>query len=292
MKRLIFILLITVYYPVFTQNITKIDDFGENKGNLKMYTYFPENLPSNQKIPLVLVLHGCTQSAHQIAKETGWNKLADSLHFIVVYPEQKQINNVTKCFNFFIGYMAKKDQGEVASIRQMIDYCFNHYKIDRAQVFITGMSAGGGMSNAMLNAYPELFNAGALLGAPSTLAEVNTAPLTLQPKIAILQGKEDKIVPQKHAEKNLEHWLNLHQINSEEKIVVENYQGHHQLVVEYYKDEKETTQVVLLWAKEVAHKILINPGEEIKKGGEKDFHTEEIGFHSTYWIADFFGLVK
>jgi len=77
------------------------ESFSKNKGNLKMYNYVPENLPESTRVPLVFVLHGCTQSAEQIASETGWNKLADSLHFIVVYPEQRMINNVGKCFNFF-----------------------------------------------------------------------------------------------------------------------------------------------------------------------------------------------
>lgn len=292
MKTFFLIILTGVSFIVVGQDLAQVDDFGPNKGNLKMYHYVSSNLSPEQKVPLVLVLHGCTQSAQLIANETGWNKLADSLHFMVVYPEQKQINNVTKCFNFFIGFKAKKDKGEVASIRQMMDYCFEHYLIDSTQVFITGMSAGGGMSNAMLNLYPELFNAGALIGAPSTLMGTNKSKLTQQPRIAILQGDKDLVVSKNHAEKNLRHWLEKHEMTEDNKTEQENYQGNEQLTAQFYTYENKQAKVVLLLAKGVAHKVLIDPGEEISKGGEMDFHTEDIDFHSTYWIADFFGLVK
>jgi poly(3-hydroxybutyrate) depolymerase len=206
MKNLVLIFFLFFYVAVFAQSeLTKIEYFGENKGNLKMYTYIPSNLNIQKPIPIVYVLHGCTQTAEEIASETGWNKLADSLNFMIVYPEQRQINNSAKCFNFYIGFKAKKDKGEVASIRQMMDYCYKNYYIDSSRVFITGMSAGGGMSNAILNAYPELFNAGALVAAPDNLFNPNEN--IYQPRIAILQGDDDKIVVPKNAIKLKEQWL-------------------------------------------------------------------------------------
>ena len=74
--------------------------------------------------------------------------------------KQKIINNIARCYNFYLGYKAKKDKGEVASIKQMIDYSLKNYNIDSSKIFITGFSSGGAISNAMLNAYPKLFNAG------------------------------------------------------------------------------------------------------------------------------------
>ncbi|MDF1672464.1 MAG: PHB depolymerase family esterase, partial [Vicingaceae bacterium] len=94
MKNLlvIFLLFLSVY-GVSQSDISRIEDFGENKGNLKMYSYIPKKLNTSKPVPLVFVLHGCTQSAEEIKNESGWNKLADSLNFIILYPEQKQINN-------------------------------------------------------------------------------------------------------------------------------------------------------------------------------------------------------
>lgn len=255
-----------------------------------MYTYLPKNKLATQKMPLIVVLHGCTQTAKEISAETGWNKLADSLNFMVVYPEQRQINNITKCFNFFIKFKAHKDKGEVASIRNMISYCFENYLIDSSKIFITGVSAGGGMSNAMLNAYPELFNAGALLAAPSTVFEKNSINAKNQPRIVIIQGENDKIVTPNNAERLLEQWATKHQIDTLNVEKQPNYLNNELLTLNRYFNNAHQEKIILLTVKETAHKILINPGSSLNEGGEMDMHTKDIDFHSTYWIADFFGL--
>lgn len=292
MKNRLLIIFLTFSIFSFAQHtLTQIEAFGLNKGNLKMYAYIPKNMDKTEKIPLVFVLHGCTQSAKQISSETGWNKLADSFNFMVVYPEQRQVNNATKCFNFFIGFKAKKDKGEVASIKQMIDYCFTNFTIDSSMVFITGMSAGGGMSNALLNAYPELFNAGALLAAPSNLFDANKVNPEKQPRIAILQGNDDQIVPKKNSEELLNQWLIKHQMNSINVEETSNYLGNSLLKAKFYYNKNKEVKIISLLVNDVTHKLLIHPGEAINEGGEPDFHTQDINFHSTYWIALFFGLV-
>ncbi|MFL3662417.1 MAG: alpha/beta hydrolase family esterase [Flavobacteriales bacterium] len=272
--------------------IVQVKDFGENKGNLKMYNYVPENLPESTRVPLVFVLHGCTQSAEQIASETGWNKLADSLHFIVVYPEQRMINNVGKCFNFFLGFESKKDKGEVASIKEMIDYTFNHYNIDSNQVFIVGMSAGGAMTNALLNAYPTIFKSGAMLAAPSNLFDKNTLPPEQQPVVAIVQGEDDIIVPEKNSDKILNQWVEKHQLDTANNELFTNYKGVDVLYAQYFYNTDDELKIILLKSKKVKHKLLITEGDSIHQGGKHDFHTDDIGFHSTYWLASFFGLTK
>lgn len=288
------LLIICLFFGLISsaQNtLTQIEDFGLNKGNLKMYAYIPDNIDKQKKIPLVFVLHGCTQSAKQICGETGWNKLADSFNFIVVYPEQRQINNVTKCFNFFIGFKSKKDKGEVASIKQMINYCFSNYNIDSSMVFITGMSAGGGMSNAMLNAYPALFNAGALFAAPSNLFEPNTDEPEKQPRIVIFQGNDDQIVPKKNSDVLIDQWLTKHQIDAADVEEISNYLEKPLLKAQFYSNKNKEVKIVSILANDVKHKLLIHPGEAINEGGEMDYHTQDIGFHSTYWVATFFGLI-
>jgi len=291
MKHLSLIIFVLLSVSGFTQNdLTQIEDFGENKGNLKMYTYIPKNLKIKNPIPLVFVLHGCTQTAEEIASETGWNKLADSLNFMIVYPEQRQINNAAKCFNFFIGFKAKKDKGEVASIKEMMDYCYKNYFIDSTHVFITGMSAGGGMSNAMLNAYPNLFNAGALVAAPSNLFNPNENEY--QPRIAILQGGDDKIVIPKNAIKLKEQWLKKHQIDDSNIELRKNYLNNPLLTAEYFYNIKKEVKIITILAKDVRHKLLIKPGDKITEGGTMSIHTLDINFHSTYWIAHFFGLTE
>jgi poly(3-hydroxybutyrate) depolymerase len=291
MKYFCFLITLFVSINLSAQfGLDRVEEFGENKGNLKMYKYVPKTIDYQKPVPLVFVLHGCTQSAEMISSETGWNKLADSLNFIVVYPEQKQINNATKCFNFYLGFKAKKDKGEVASLKNMIDYCFKRYSIDSSRVFITGMSAGGAMSNAMLNAYPEIFNAGAILAGPSNLFNPNKG--NIHPKVAILQGTDDRIVPKRNAEKIKLQWLKKHQIDTSQAETIVDYLNNPLLTAKLYYNHEKQVKVITIYAAGIRHKLLIKPGKKLSQGGKMDFHTVDVNFHSTYWIAWFFGLTK
>src|SRR5262245_30230226 len=89
--------------------LTAVAGFGNNPGNLKMFTYSPAGVPADA--PLVVALHGCTQSAQDYVK-AGWNDLADVWKFHVLYPEQQVANSSFKCFNWYeLGDM-KRGAGE------------------------------------------------------------------------------------------------------------------------------------------------------------------------------------
>src|SRR3954462_11618439 len=77
--------------------LTPVASFGANPGALKMYEYVPAGLPAGS--PLVVVLHGCTQTAAAM-ENAGWDQLADQYHFAVLYPEQQSANNPVECFNW------------------------------------------------------------------------------------------------------------------------------------------------------------------------------------------------
>src|SRR5512143_1043929 len=77
--------------------ITEVQSFGTNPGELKMYEHAPASLAASK--PVVLVMHGCSETAESAAA-TGWNELADQLGFLVVYPEQQTGNNPLGCFNW------------------------------------------------------------------------------------------------------------------------------------------------------------------------------------------------
>ena len=272
------------------QSLKNINKFGRNPGMLKMFVHVPENLDKTKKPAMVLVLHGCTQTAKSIEAATGWNKLADSLGFIVMYPEQRMMNNVSKCFNFFIGMKAKKDKGETASIRNMIDFMYNEFKVDSSNVFITGMSAGAGMSNVLLNAYPEVFNAGALLAAPPTLLDGLNETSKIVPRVVIIQGDEDKVINPKMGEKVLVQWVKKNKMGSTDFKLTDNFMDNNLLRTRSFYNSKKELQIVMLNIKNTGHKVLIDPGKNIRQGGKPGIHTKDIDFHSTYWIADFFGL--
>ena len=146
-----------------------IADFGSNPGNLAMHAYAPQGVGTSPA--LVVALHGCTQSADSYDQGTGWSDLADRFGFVVVFPEQQPANNPKNCFSWFLPGDTARDSGEALSIRQMVAKATEEFGVDRSRIFVTGLSAGGAMTSAMLATYPEVFAGGAIIaglpyGAP------------------------------------------------------------------------------------------------------------------------------
>src|SRR6185436_18831490 len=107
--------------------------------------------------PLVVAMHGGTESASVYSTETEWGNLADRFQFAVVFPEQQTANNSSGCFNWFQTGDISRDQGEAFSIKQMVDTMKSSHNSDPARNFVTGMSAGGLMTEVMMAAYPDVF---------------------------------------------------------------------------------------------------------------------------------------
>jgi len=78
------------------RGLRELTGFGANPGNLRMFAYAPEHLPP--KAPLVIALHGCTQTADDYDRGAGWSSLADRFGFAIVYPQQQTTNNPKSCF--------------------------------------------------------------------------------------------------------------------------------------------------------------------------------------------------
>lgn len=154
--------------------LVDLNEFGSNPGALRARIYVPERLAANAA--LVVVLHGCTQTAAGYDQGSGWSRLADQQGFALLFPEQTRPNNPNLCFNWFLKDDTRRDSGEAQSIRQMIEAFIEAHAVDRRRVFITGLSAGGAMALAMLAAYPETFAGGAIIaglpyGCASNVAE-------------------------------------------------------------------------------------------------------------------------
>jgi poly(hydroxyalkanoate) depolymerase family esterase len=142
--------------------LTEIADFGSNPGALRMLVHLAKGLPPGA--PLVVVLHGCTQSAAAFDRACGWSELASRFGFALLLPEQRQANNSKDCFNWFAVGDARRDVGEALSIRQMVDRMVADYGLDPGRVYVAGLSAGGAMAMVMLATYPEVFAGGAIIG--------------------------------------------------------------------------------------------------------------------------------
>ncbi|RZI40744.1 PHB depolymerase family esterase [Herbaspirillum sp. HC18] len=151
-----------------------VTGFGTNPGNLDAFKYVPADSGAAPR-PLVVVLHGCTQKASSYDDETGWVKFADKFHFVLLFPQQKTANNSFRCFRWFDAAHNQRDKGEALSIRQMIDKVKTDTNIDAQRIYVTGLSAGGGMTAVMTATYPEMFAGGApIAGIPYGCAHTDS----------------------------------------------------------------------------------------------------------------------
>lgn len=289
MIRKIYILLICACFGVaMAKPMPSVADFGENPGKLRMFIHVPESIDPHTPAPLVLILHGSGQTANILAEAGGFNKLADSLGFIALYPDQPFYNNLLTSFSFYMPGKMRKDQGETASIKQMISYACDHYNINNDMIYITGMSAGAAMANVMLNAYPRLFKAGALFAAPSQLFEEINPELNPDLRIAIIHGKPDMTVPFRHAETVTQQWLTYFGLK-DDPFVQDDYLDDPQLTLKFWPKEG-LPQVVRLELLRTGHILLVDIGKGLKQGGQYTLFTQDKNFHLPFWICEFFGL--
>lgn len=214
--------------------LVRTPNFGPNPGHLQMLSYRPSDLSG--PAPLVVVLHGCTQTAATFADGAGWPTLARRFGFALLCPEQKAINNLNRCFNWFQTGDAARGQGEAASIRAMIAHALAQQDIDAGRVFMVGLSAGGAMTSAMLACYPEVFAGGAVIaglpyGAATNVQEAFTAMVQgvvrtgrawgdrvraasdyagPWPRVSIWQGDADSTVNPLNADEIAKQWCDVH----------------------------------------------------------------------------------
>ncbi|MGV9630884.1 extracellular catalytic domain type 1 short-chain-length polyhydroxyalkanoate depolymerase [Streptomyces sp. NPDC003487] len=156
-------------------SLTEVTAFGTNPGNLRMFRYVPDGLPAGR--PVVVALHGCTQDAAGYGTGSGWTQLADRYGFSLLLPQQQSANNASGCFDWFQSGDIARGQGEAASIAQMVDRQLADTGGDPARVYVTGLSAGGGMTAVMMAAYPEKFAGGGIVaGLPYGCAQAAGSP--------------------------------------------------------------------------------------------------------------------
>ena len=122
-------------------------------------------------LPLVVMLHGCTQTPDDFALGTGMNELAALEPCVIVYPEQPTTANGLKCWNWFNASDQLRDQGEPAIIAGITKAVISSYALDATRVYVAGLSAGAAMAVVMGRTYPDLYAAvGVHSGLPYAVA--------------------------------------------------------------------------------------------------------------------------
>jgi poly(hydroxyalkanoate) depolymerase family esterase len=307
-----------IYGSSIAQNdLVQIRPFGTNPGNLKLMFYDPGNI--SEKAPLVVVLHGCTQIAASCAEQTGWNKLAKQNGFYVLYPEQLILNNMENCFNWYRTGDQTKDKGEPASIMQMIDYLKKSKSIDTTRIYIIGLSAGGAMSSIMLAVFPNVFDKGGVMaGGPYKSAEsvikAGTSMLGLvskspedwgalvreqnpgykgkYPELIVFHGGTDPVVSTNNSNQLIKQWVNIHNTDYEPDEREEQFKGNENVELTIYKDQSGHDVVTYYRIKGLGHAVPLDTGNCDNQGGKTGLFAVDKDFHSTYWAAAFFGVLK
>jgi poly(hydroxyalkanoate) depolymerase family esterase len=126
------------------------------------FVYTPTTYHIGTAVPLLVMLHGCTQTAEDFAAGTRMNRLAEQHGFIVAYPQQMRKSNRALCWNWFKSAHQFRNRGEparIAHIVQTISQKTSQWTIDSQQIYVVGASAGAAMAVILGATYPDIFAA-------------------------------------------------------------------------------------------------------------------------------------
>jgi poly(hydroxyalkanoate) depolymerase family esterase len=202
-----------------------------NQAGTRTYKLYIPSGYMGQEVPLVVMLHGCTQSPNDIAAGAQMNMLAEENIFLVAYPAQAQGANTNKCWNWFKASDQQRGRGEPSLVAGITRQVIDEYNVADRQVYVAGMSAGGAMAAIMAETYPDLYAAvgihsglapGAAHDMPSAFAAMHQgepatprrdvpmgtatgASARIVPAI-VFHGDRDKTVHPRNADHLLEHY--------------------------------------------------------------------------------------
>ncbi|MGF1554019.1 MAG: alpha/beta hydrolase family esterase [Paracoccaceae bacterium] len=156
------------------------------------YRLYLPTRPQGRRLPLVVMLHGCGQTAEDFAAATAMNARAEAGGWIVAYPEQTRRANAQGCWNWFRPEHQRRGAGEAAILAELTRSLAETHPVDSARVFVAGFSAGGAAAATLATLYPEVFAAafvhsGLPVGAAGDLGSA-LALMRRGPRVALGQG--------------------------------------------------------------------------------------------------------
>jgi len=208
-----------------------------NDAGTRAYKLYIPSSYHGQKMPLVVMLHGCTQDPDDFAAGTRMNVLAEEHQCLVVYPAQAKTANHGKCWHWFKAEDQVRDRGEPSLIAGITKKIISTYAVDTQRVYVAGLSAGGAMAAVMGRTYPDIYTAvgvhsglpyGAARDMPSAFAAMqggvtnhssyssNTQgaiPCEQSVPMIVFHGDKDTKVHPRNGDQVITQWIAVHASN-------------------------------------------------------------------------------
>ena len=213
--------------------------FTSDAGTRRWRLWVPAGYDGRTRLPLVVLLHGCTQDPDDIARGTRVTEHADRLNVLVLLPEQPESANAKKCWNWYDASHQQRDAGEPSLIAGMTRKTLGDWAVDPDRIYVAGISAGAAMASVMAVAYPDLFAAAGLhsgipyraasnvmegvaamsrgASEPTKLASIAVADMGPRARaipVIIVQGAGDAVVKPINADHTRDMWLAMNALAS------------------------------------------------------------------------------
>ena len=233
--------------------------------------YRPPDVKFGERLPLIVMLHGCGQDANSFATSTRMNRIAQRERFLVLYPEQDRLANSQGCWNWF-DTASGRAHGEAALIMKAIEQVCLLHPADRTRVAIAGLSAGASMAALLVTRHPGRFKAvvmhsgippgtahstlsalGAMNGHRATRPLVAT-PVTMAacwPPLLVIHGEADAVVSPHNAQAAVQVWADAAGARAVEARLVQRGQRYPMSVTDFKR--RGSTVATLVAVDRLAH---------------------------------------
>ncbi len=199
-------------------------------GGRSFDVYLPAGLRRRSRVPLLVLLHGCTQTPAEFAEATRFTTVADRNGFILVLPQQERRHHSQRCWRWYEALHQHRGSGEpavLAAITRQVAAEETRWRVDPLRIYVAGLSAGGAMSLIMGATYPDLFAAVGVHSAPPYRSATNgaralpamAARTTVPPPapgappippLLVIQGTADDVVAPLNSDRIVEQWQAFH----------------------------------------------------------------------------------